>query len=1077
MLKFLAIGLALAVLLVSQVGVDRSAEAAVASPKDGEVEFVGAPGSSDQLEEKDFFKPGDTVNFYINDDDLAQLTVNQKTTVTWYLDAGANVAAGATLNLANGEIGGNAIGESTGGLDGAVFSTSTAHKRYAPNGFLSQDTPLAKTPTVSVGEDRGDGGDGDRLVTSTDVNRGIIKIFGPVDGGNAVRDSDDKVTTATTTITVVFEYDLPDIFEADQGTGAGAPQTQNRAKVTSVSDSVGEWITITEVMGVGNTMPGPQSNLYHGSVMLSDDSSATASGDEEIYVRDGEEIKVTFYDEDDEEVGTDTAEVDAEAPLISGLSPADGVVIMDSSPVVTFTVTDDGAGFDTSSPKDHVKLVVSKFVIDEVEEDGVTVERVRETEVCEIDDDHLTATRLSRSEVEMLFRNPEGSWATGLVCIGGKTLQVDTKATGDNNHGIPFMIRVEAEDDAGNEESEDSTVTIDTKAPEFMRDTVKTGVSWDGDNEERKDDRASIIVPFTEGLDPDTVDASDFSVDDPDATVEDVIVGGTGDEKNELVFLTLSSELPSDARPRVELDGSIKDVAGNEVDEDAVPRVRDGISPDVTLDAFARQLLPKDGEVEISFTADENLSGILGPIGEDCTCLGITGGGGDQEIDGDEDVTKGDIALPEPDTGTYTFKQAKFSATGIYGIMVQATDSATNPTRVGAVKVTDEVVTADVTGNMVTFELDKWPLANAGFEDDSLAQAVNVSKSETGDFLETAGTSSTAAVVEVDWGAGTVTMDLMGHGVKTDDTLYATYSYVDAAQVIEVDTSAPTVEFEASGADEDGNTQNSRPFIRIRFNDEEYAGDTHTTVTVTSATLTDPDGNETVLKGDEVDLLSSSDRKLYSYLPDSDLALGEYTITAVGKDAAGNSSGEKSGKFKVEVRPAVSIPLNLGWNLISLPAAPDDTAIDTVINVEEVSQVLTYDPTVEGGWVAAVRVNGAFEGGLTDIDATKSYLVYTTSVDPLKVDIPGLTQGDPVFPPTIQLYKGWNMVPASSLDAAFPKRDIDSYLTGVEWSRGYYYDTDGRLVGFIPGDEEDDELVEKGRGFLIYVTEDSILVP
>ena len=122
-------------------------------------------------------------------------------------------------------------------------------------------------------------------------------------------------------------------------------------------------------------------------------------------------------------------------------------------------------------------------------------------------------------------------------------------------------------------------------------------------------------------------------------------------------------------------------------------------------------------------------------------------------------------------------------------------------------------------------------------------------------------------------------------------------------------------------------------------------------------------------------------------------------------------------------------------------------------------------------------VRGAFEGGLTNIDATKSYLVYTTSVEALQVDIPGLAQGSQDFPPAIQLHKGWNMVPASSLDPDFPARDIDSYLSGVSWSRGYYYDADGRLTGFIPSENDDDELVVRGRGFIIYVTADSTLVP
>ena len=42
-LRFLAIGLALAVLLVSQVGVDRSTEAAAVTLTDEAVQFAGAP--------------------------------------------------------------------------------------------------------------------------------------------------------------------------------------------------------------------------------------------------------------------------------------------------------------------------------------------------------------------------------------------------------------------------------------------------------------------------------------------------------------------------------------------------------------------------------------------------------------------------------------------------------------------------------------------------------------------------------------------------------------------------------------------------------------------------------------------------------------------------------------------------------------------------------------------------------------------------------------------------------------------------------------------------------------------------
>ena len=1030
-LKFLAIGLALAVLLVSQVGVDRSAEAAPVSLDDGKVSFTNADG-----EEQDYFKPGDTVDFYINDDDLARPTVNQRTTVIWQLNtASATVSQGQTLNLADGEIDGALAG---------VFSTSTPHETFAPNGMLSGTTPLVRASvTVTVADDYA-GNNGDRLVTSADSDTGTIKIFGDVDGQDA------SGGNSTTTITVVFEFDLPDVFETDVGEGAGAPSTHNRAKVTSASDSVGEWIKIDEVADEGDTTPHPTSNIYHGSVVLSGDSSATQSGDGKIYVRDGETITVAFYDADDEEVGSDTATIDDQDPLISGLSPSDGTVTDDSSPVVGFTVIDDGSGFDTGNPKSHVTLTVND---------------------CEIPDTPITATRLSRTEMELLFRNPRGSWgqgaSNGLNCEDGSVFRADTESDPQkNNHGTEFTIRVEVVDGAGNTSDDSVEITIDTKAPSMVDRDLSTGTGW-ADGKETAD-RASVKVVFNESLDADTVDASDFSVENPDVSIEDVIVGGANVEDgtaaeqqlNQLVFLVLSADLPSDARPRVELDGSITDVAGNELESDAVPRINDGIEPGVTVDAFPAQLLAKDGESAISFSADENLSGNVGDLSPDCTCLGITGGG-------DDGVKKGDVALPTPSTGTNTFKQSAYSSTGIYGIMVQASDSSGNETRVGATKVTDEEVTVTVatgsgtTTREATFSLAKWPLADAGFTG-SLDNAVAVK-----------GDHDSSEVTEVDWEAGTVTLELTYSSDPDDidvgDKLLATYSYVKAEQTIEVDTEAPTVTFEPTG-----DTQNATPFIRVHFNDNEYAGDTHTTVTVTEATLSDADGNEWVLVGDGVNLLSSSDSKSYSYLPGSGLALGEYTIAAVGRDEAGNSTGEKSGTFKVVARPPVSIPLNLGWNLISLPAAAADSAIDSVINVDAVSQVLTFDPTVEGGWLAAVRVNGAFEGGLTDIDPSKAYLVYTTSVDPLEVDIPGFAQGAQDFPPIIQLSTGWNMIPAASLDPAF-ETPLDTYLKGITWTRGYFYADDGGIEGITQGNN--DEMVTTGRGFLIYVEEDGVLVP
>ena len=1096
-LRFLAIGLALAVLLVSQVGVDRTAEALPIVKKNDTVEFAGpADDPAKAGEQQDFYRPAVEVDFYLTDPDLAQSTDSRVAQITWTIPSGGNLAAddGFKLRVPGGP--GGAVAPDHDASDAATTTAETgwgagqgqsgSQVTYTANdhwmGYMGDaTTPLDGAPVVTVRNSTGR--TGNNLVTSFNPETGEFFVINPVPG----QDADEAARTATTTVEVTFKYHVADMIGEDQRGGTATTlASNNRVKVTSSSDGIGEWVKVSEVAAIGSTLPSPTTNIYYGSIYLEPDSKIASAEKGKIGVRDGDTLTVTLYEDDHVTVvDTDTATIDGEKPAILSISPADGTITDRSSPVVTITVTDDGSGFDTSFPRDHVDV----FILDNItyDEDG---EMTGAGITCRIYDTQLTATRLSSSEVDILFRNT-GSWTTdteGLSCDTGARTPGQTAIVGlpgnvashnvdstdiipgDNNHGRQFVIRVVARDVAGNDDTMEAKVTIDTKAPSLV-DGSTTGSNWDAKKKKDVEDRAAIKVVFNEALDASTVDASDFVVENPDVSIESVQVGGDGDEPNEAVYLKLSDDLASDARPRVELDGSIMDKAGNELKTAAIPRVEDGIEPGITVDAFSRQLLPAKGESTVTFSADENMAAETRAVSlDECTCLAITGGSG-------IDTERGDVILPTPPNGTYTFKQSKFSSTGIYGVLVQASDIRAQVTNEGAKKVTDEKTkaadvtfetegdnTASSTIYTVTVGLAKWPLADAMFTG-SLASAVSIK-----------GDHDSAEVTAVDWEAGTVTLQVTFEDTqKTDDItddmeLQATYYYVLPEQTIEVDVSKPTATFMP-----DGDSQNASPFIRIQWDEREYAGDTHKTVTVTSATLTGPDDFEMVLVDDETDLLSTSDWELYSYLPDSGLALGEYTITATGRDEAGNVSEPQSGKFKVVARPPVTIPLNLGWNLVSLPGAAADSSIDAVINVDAVSQVLTYDPTVEGGWLAAVRVNGAFEGGLTNIDPSKAYLLYTTSVDDLKVDIPGFAQGKQDFPPTIQVYTGWNMIPASSLNPKF-EVTLDTYLASITWTRGYFYGADGRIEQVTIGQDEQ-EMVKTGRGFLIYVEKDGVLVP
>ena len=1006
-------------------------------------------------------------------------------------------------------------------------------------------TPLVESPVVRVGYQIVDTTGGVETNVGGFVNQsrplilgysndgGTFSLFDAVpatvstaDGCPALTEAQSAAGTTReckSAVEAKFDYHIVDVFKANQNLGTGADDDQNRVLVTTSSSPSGKWVTIREVNranldltnaigttegAVVTTEPRPQSNYYYGSIKLVDDTQegrinekvemgTRAQGN--IYARDGDTITVQFFEKDHStEIGSAEATADGLKPSIGGVEPAANSVLNEASPVLRFTLSDAGSGFDTGDFDSHVDLYLVSLRPDFDFGDADAVKAVRDDETgCHILDDTLSATSLNEDEMTVQFRSRRdwGDDEAIAPCTAGSTesrFLAQTAALRNNSHGDPFGVRIVVEDVAGNEQRSLTKLTIDGQAPLLVAAGSHTGRTWDVDEGKEVKATNAIRLKFSESLDKDTVGADDFTVENPDVTVEEVIVGGVNTEdeddpnksvydKDEIVYLVLSEDLDSDDEPRVELDGSISDLAGNERKKQVITRLTDRIGPTLTVDPLSAQLLAKDGEATVSFGSDESLSAAgSSDVIDDCTCLSISGAG--QKTDGSATTKGGTVNLPTPSTATYTFKQSDFKSTGIYGILVQGTDSGANETAVGATKVSNEEVTlevADVTDDGVVVSLKNWPLADADF-DGSLADEVKVSTTSGGD------TVATSTVTSVDWKSGTVTMDLGTAVTKSkneDDedvlnrsTIYVTYSYVKAEQTVQVDDSAPKATFKPSA-----DTQNASPFIEIQWAENEYAGDTHKTVTITSATLTGPNDFELVLVDDETDVLSTSDDILYTYLPDSDLALGEYTITAVGRDEAGNVSDPQTGKFKVVARAPVTITLNLGWNLMSLPAEAADSAIDAVINVDEVSQVLTYDPTVEGGWLSAVRVNGAFEGALTNIEASKAYLVYTTGVDPLKVDIPGLAQGTAEFPPTVKLYKGWNMVPSSSLDPAFPKRDIDSYLSGVSWSRGYYYDANGRLTGFIPGTgsdaRSDDELVIKGRGFLIYVTEDSTLVP
>lgn len=292
-----------------------------------------------------------------------------------------------------------------------------------------------------------------------------------------------------------------------------------------------------------------------------------------------------------------------------------------------------------------------------------------------------------------------------------------------------------------------------------------------------------------------------------------------------------------------------------------------------------------------------------------------------------------------------------------------------------------------------------------------------------------------------------------------------------AALIFELDKTLPTPSITPAAA---ASVTRTDPFITIDWTGEgtEYDGDSHKKVTLTTLTL---DGV------DQLANAATTDNRTF-ILATSGLALGDHKLVVNGKDESGNKlSTDVSITFKVKEAAKTSISVKPGYNLISLPNQPVDTAINSVITLTQVSSVITYDPINKdpdtgSPWLTAARVGtGALTGSLKTIDAQHAYWVNTSSFDPIKVSIPA--QGFTALPPAIQVVEGWNMVPVVTISGQAPGSTIsaDTYFGSTKWVTAYTYDTQASSwTKVLPSTFAN---VTVGSGYWVYITEAGILVP
>ena len=425
-------------------------------------------------------------------------------------------------------------------------------------------TPLVEKPVVKIGYQivatatTATVGEVPGVVTETRrsavLQREVFVVSHSAEGGtfallDTVTDGTDGCTAPETvtfegTVTefactkivqATFNYQIVDVFKANQNLGTGADDDENRALVTTSSSPSGKWVTIREVnrgadLDSGNLVGqasddggmvttvtpdlSPISGYYYGSITLVDDSGTNAAktgGRDEgnVYARDGDTITVQFFEKDHStEVGSSEATADGLKPSITGIEPAANAVLNEAAPVLRFTVGDGGSGFDTGDFDSHVDLYLVPNV-DFGDEDEVEAAKIANTG-CKIYDSDLSATSLNQDEMTVQFRSRQ-DWGDdeAVRCDEGSNpsrFLAQTAAIRDNSHGDPFAIRIVAQDVAGNEQRSLTQLTIDGQAPLLVAAGSYTGWTWNVDKGMEEKARNAIRLKFNESLDKDTVE-------------------------------------------------------------------------------------------------------------------------------------------------------------------------------------------------------------------------------------------------------------------------------------------------------------------------------------------------------------------------------------------------------------------------------------------------------------------------------------------------------------------------------------------------------------------------------------------
>jgi gluconolactonase len=159
-----------------------------------------------------------------------------------------------------------------------------------------------------------------------------------------------------------------------------------------------------------------------------------------------------------------------------------------------------------------------------------------------------------------------------------------------------------------------------------------------------------------------------------------------------------------------------------------------------------------------------------------------------------------------------------------------------------------------------------------------------------------------------------------------------------------------------------------------------------------------------------------------------------------------------------------SMPLNTGWNLISLPLKPTNTSIESVSASlgNQFSAIYSFDSRLNR---YLTYIPGSSANDLHNMDVGNAFWVYMTAAGQLRY------QGTDANI-AVDMIKGWNMVGYSSTQ----KRSITDALASInsKYNAVYAFDNSrNNYIAYIPSVTTELSTMQPGMGYWVHATENA----